>query len=157
MADIFSRSKRSAVMSRVRSAGNESTELRLITLMRSAGITGWRRHHKLPGTPDFVFCRQRLAIFVDGCFWHGCPRCYRRPESNRKFWDAKKAKNQARDRKVKTALRKRCWRVLRIWEHDLKNPKRCLGRISAAIQTTAGPCFGIHSRHDKGHPPVPTH
>ena len=58
-------------------------------------------------------------MFVDGCFWHGCPRCYTRPKTNRKFWDAKFTRSYARDRQVNRELRKLGWRVLRIWEHDL--------------------------------------
>jgi DNA mismatch endonuclease (patch repair protein) len=137
MADVFTKTKRSQVMALIRGHANRSTEMRLIALMRAAGITGWRRGQSLPGRPDFVFRADRVALFVDGCFWHGCPKCYRRPDSNRKYWDAKVLRNRSRDREVKIALRKRGWRVLRIWEHDLKNPKRCLGRISKAIQTPA--------------------
>jgi len=73
MADIYDREKRSEVMSRVRGSGNRSTELRLIAIFRKHSITGWRRNQRLPGLPDFVFPKQRLAVFVDGCFWHGCP------------------------------------------------------------------------------------
>jgi DNA mismatch endonuclease (patch repair protein) len=131
MTDVFSMAKRSEVMSRIRSCGNKDTELRLIKLFRKAGITGWRRHQKLMGKPDFVFRGDRIAVFVDGCFWHGCPQCYRRPSSNRKYWDAKLTRNRQRDRSVTLLLRKNGWRVLRIWEHELslKNEKRCIRRI----------------------------
>jgi DNA mismatch endonuclease (patch repair protein) len=80
----------------------------------------------LPGRPDFVFRRQHVCVFVDGCFWHGCPRCYRRPSSNRKYWDEKVKRNRARDRRVNQELRRRGWRVLRFWEHDLEKPNRIL-------------------------------
>ncbi|HRZ81636.1 MAG TPA: very short patch repair endonuclease, partial [Candidatus Hydrogenedentes bacterium] len=79
MTDVFTKEKRSEVMSRIRSRGNLRTELRLIEIMRGAGITGWRRGQPVLGRPDFVFRRERVAVFVDGCFWHGCPKCYRRP------------------------------------------------------------------------------
>ena len=69
--------------------------------------------------PDFVFRELRVAVFVDGCFWHGCPKCYIRPGQNRKFWDAKHAGNKERDRKVNRALKAAGWRVLRIWEHEM--------------------------------------
>lgn len=82
MTDIWNKEKRSEVMSRIRSQGNKVTELRLISIFREARITGWRRKQPLLGKPDFVFRQQRLAVFVDGCFWHGCPKCYRRPSSN---------------------------------------------------------------------------
>ena len=107
MTDIFTRKKRSAVMSAIRSRGNAATELRLIALFRAHGITGWRRGSKLTGKPDFVFPRLpasprlrrtgKLAVFVDGCFWHGCPRHATRPKTNAAFWRKKIAANQARD------------------------------------------------------------
>lgn len=89
MADIWSKKKRSEVMSLIRSRGNKETELRLIAIFREHGITGWRRNQALFGKPDFTFRRERVVVFVDGCFWHGCPKCYKRPKSNRKFWDPK--------------------------------------------------------------------
>jgi len=74
--------------------------------------------------PDFVFRELRVAVFVDGCFWHGCPRCYIRPGQNRKFWDAKHATNKERDRKVNRALKAAGWTVLRLWEHELALKRR---------------------------------
>lgn len=135
MADVFSESKRSEVMSCIRGSGNKDTELRLIAIFKAHHITGWRRNSKLPGRPDFVFPPQRLTVFVDGCYWHGCPKHYRRPKSNRKFWDAKIVRNKARDREVKRLLKAKGWRVLRIWEHALsrKNEKRTLTRIRRAL------------------------
>ncbi|MDZ4200932.1 MAG: hypothetical protein U1C96_02160 [Gallionella sp.] len=100
MADIWSKQKRSEVMSLIRSGGNKATELRLIRIFREYGITGWRRNQPLLGKPDFTFRRGRIVVFVDGCFWHGCPKCYKRPKSNRKYWDAKIAANRKRDRYV---------------------------------------------------------
>ena len=131
MTDVFTAAKRSEVMSRIRSRGNKDTELRLIQIFRKAGIKGWRRNQKLVGNPDFVFPAVGVAVLVDGCFWHGCPRCYRRPSSNREYWDAKIARNRQRDRDVTSSLRRLGWRVLRIWEHDLtsRNEARCLRRI----------------------------
>lgn len=119
MADVWSKRKRSEVMSLIRSHGNKATELRLIDLFKAQGITGWRRKQKLPGRPDFVFRNERLCVFVDGCFWHGCPKCYRRPGSNRAYWDAKVERNRMRDRQVTRELRSADWQVLRIWEHQL--------------------------------------
>ena len=111
---------RSQLMARVRGRGNKSTEEKLARLFRKAGITGWRRHLRLPGTPDFAFPKLRFALFVDGCFWHGCPRCYTRPKTNRAFWDKKLRDNRARDRKVTRELRDQGWSVLRIWSHSLR-------------------------------------
>lgn len=133
MADMWSKETRSAVMAAIRSRGNKETELALVSLLRVSKISGWRRHTKLKGTPDFAFPRAKLAVFVDGCFWHGCPRCYRRPTSNRKFWDAKVERNKRRDREVGKVLRRLGWKVVRIWAHQLKKPKTVLGRISRAL------------------------
>ena len=127
---------RSQLMSRIRSRGNKNTELALIKLLSQHHITGWRRNQKVFGNPDFIFRRSRLAIFVDGCFWHGCPKCYIRPRSNKAFWDDKFARNKTRDSRVNRELRKLGWRVVRIWEHDL--PRRsgmCIRRIQAALKS----------------------
>src|ERR1041385_8134887 len=79
---------RSFVMSRVRSRGNRSTELRFIELMKMASVRGWRRNSQLLGRPDFVFQSEKVAVFIDGCFWHNCPRCVRKPRTNSKYWSA---------------------------------------------------------------------
>src|ERR1017187_490952 len=153
MSDVFTKAKRSEVMSRIRSRGNAATELALAKLFRRHGITGWRRHvplsvrssrgdeaqtkkrqsktgnPKLIGAssrrllrvrPDFIFRQARLAIFVDGCFWHGWPKHGTKPKGNAAFWKKKFARNLARDRLVNRALRSANWRVLRIWEHTLR-------------------------------------
>jgi DNA mismatch endonuclease (patch repair protein) len=132
MADIFTKKKRSAVMSAIRSRDNTSTELRLIAIFRNHGITGWRRGSKLTGRPDFVFPKLKLAVFVDGCFWHGCPRHAVRPKTNAAFWRAKITGNRTRDRRVNRLLRAQGWTVLRVWEHALarKNEGRLLARLA---------------------------
>jgi len=135
MADVFTRAKRSAVMARIRSSGNRATELRLIALMRDRGITGWRRNAPVFGKPDFVFRRERVAVFVDGCFWHGCPKHATKPATRAGWWAAKLARNKARDRTVTRFLRKAGWRVLRIWECDLApgNRPRTARRVARAL------------------------
>lgn len=133
MADIFSRVKRSRVMAAIRSRGNKETELRLRKLFRMASITGWRRHLKIPGNPDFVFRRLRLAVFVDGCFWHACPQHGRRPDSNPTYWLPKLERTRARDASATQLLRRRGWTVLRIWEHELRHEERVLARCMAAL------------------------
>lgn len=133
MADIWGEQKRSEVMSLIRSRGNESTELHLIEIFRELGITGWRRNQTLLGKPDFTFRRERVILFVDGCFWHGCPRFYRRPGSNREYWDAKIAANRKRDRHVSRELRRLGWQVVRIWQHQLNKPSRVAGRVIRAL------------------------
>ncbi len=134
MADVFTKQKRSEVMSRIRSHGNKGTELALIAIFRAHGVTGWRRHWPLPGKPDFVFPRERLAVFVDGCFWHACPKHATWPKNNAEFWKAKLDRNASRDRKVTRDLKKAGWRVLRLWEHALKHPTRVAGRVGRALE-----------------------
>lgn len=120
MTDVFTKLKRSDVMSRIRAAGNKDTEIRLIQVFRTSGITGWRRGSKLPGKPDFVFPKLKTAVFVDGCFWHGCPRHFIKPKGNAAFWRKKIQTNRARDRKVNRTLRSMGWKVVRVWQHELK-------------------------------------
>jgi DNA mismatch endonuclease (patch repair protein) len=105
MADVFTTRKRSEIMSRVRSKGNQSTEIRLLSLLRKTRIKGWRRNWPLFGRPDLVFPRQRVAIFVDGCFWHSCPLHRTKPQTNKQFWERKLARNVARDSLVKRRLK----------------------------------------------------
>jgi DNA mismatch endonuclease (patch repair protein) len=121
MPDVFTTTKRSQVMSRIRARGNRDTELKIITLFRQRQITGWRRNARVFGKPDFVFPRDKIAVFVDGCFWHrhkGCKFSYT-PKSHIEFWLPKFQKNVTRDRLVTRKLRKAGWQVLRIWECDL--------------------------------------
>ena len=102
----------------------------LAKFFRRNKITGWRRHleirkaeagnWKFSVRPDFVFLRPKLAVFVDGCFWHGCPKHGTQPKGNAKYWRKKISNNQIRDRTVVRTLRKSGWQVLRIWEHDLR-------------------------------------
>jgi DNA mismatch endonuclease (patch repair protein) len=111
MADVFSKRKRSQVMAAIRSKGNKDTEIKLISILRMHGISGWRRNQRLPGKPDFVFRRKRLAVFVDGCFWHGCRWHCRMPKSRPGFWKPKIARNKVRDGEVARILRKQGWAV----------------------------------------------
>ena len=147
MPDVFTKAKRSAVMSRIRSRGNARTELALVRVFRALRITGWRRHVSLAlqvqgpkpklqsrggrVRPDFVFRKQRAAVFVDGCFWHGCPQHGTKPRGNAAFWRKKFAANVARDRRVTRSLRRAGWRVLRIWEHELARKREA--RLAARL------------------------
>src|ERR1700683_1098148 len=128
--DIFDKSKRSEVMAKVRSRGNASTELRMMKLFRDSGIKGWRRHLTIPGRPDFAFPKAKLAVFVDGCFWHGCPSCYSAPQSSKAFWKIKLSNNITRDLAVTNQLRSEGWKVLRVWECQLMKPKAFLRRVA---------------------------
>lgn len=110
---------RSQLMSRIRSRNNKKTELALRRVLQAHALSGWRRHQRLPGRPDFVFRVEKLAVFVDGCFWHGCPQHYRPPTTRRTFWRTKVEQNRTRDRRVSRELRKIGWKVLRLWECEL--------------------------------------
>jgi DNA mismatch endonuclease (patch repair protein) len=120
--DTVSRKTRSEIMSKVRSHGNRSTERKLRSSLAGSGISGYKLNlTSLPGVPDFVFPTEKVALFVDGCFWHGCPQCYRRPHSSRKYWDEKVTRNIKRDRKNRALLREMGWVPVRIWEHSLNS------------------------------------
>jgi len=153
MADVFTAAKRSEVMSKIRGSGNRSTELRAIALFRHGKVYGWRRGQPLPGKPDFTFPSHRLAVFIDGCFWHGCPRHFRAPIGNADFWSAKISRNRLRDGKVSRQLRARGWSVIRVWEHELRSERsraRLLARILRKMRI-AFPDSGIRdSKAEKG-------
>ncbi len=123
-------------MASVKSRDAKSTELKFISLLKKKGITGWRRNYPLTGKPDVVFSRFKIAVFIDGCFWHGCPRHCRMPSSNVNYWKNKIEKNKIRDKKITKALKMRGWQVIRIWEHEIKTGKlnRKLRQIKIAQQ-----------------------
>jgi DNA mismatch endonuclease (patch repair protein) len=138
MADTLTPIERSKRMALVRSSGNKRTELRLIEQMRLIGLKGWRRNQNIFGRPDFVWRKERLAVFVDGCFWHCCPKHTRIPKSRREFWVPKLARNQNRDRIVNRNLRKSGWTVIRFWECEIGTGKveRKLRKLGALLEST---------------------
>ncbi len=120
-------------MSRIRS-GHTGLEQRLEALMRTIGLKSYvRSPANVVGKPDFVFRRRRLALFLDSCFWHGCPRHLRMPKSNLNYWRQKIANNRQRDVRQRRALKKQGWQVMRIWEHELKNPQRVLTKLTRIL------------------------
>ncbi|MGB0581577.1 MAG: very short patch repair endonuclease [Limisphaerales bacterium] len=129
----FSQSRRQ-IMQSIRGKGNKTTEMRMVAIFRELGITGWRRHQKLPGKPDFVFRKSKVAVFVDGCFWHGCPRCYQAPQTRSEFWRNKVETNQRRDRRVSRQLRDMGWSVHRFWECRLKDSCLVWNRLHGLFQ-----------------------
>jgi DNA mismatch endonuclease, patch repair protein len=134
-ATTFGGLSRSVLMSRIRSKRNVTTELKLVSLMCAAHLHGWRRNFPLLGNPDFVFLKSRLAVFVDGCFWHGhaCGRNLS-PKRNASLWQQKIDGNRRRDRRNAKSLRAAGWRVIRIWECTLKRrPEFCIRRIQRAL------------------------
>jgi DNA mismatch endonuclease (patch repair protein) len=136
MTDVFSKQERSSIMSKNRGSGNRSTEWRLRARLVAARISGWRVNARdVYGKPDFVFDAEKIAIFVDGCFWHGCPRkCRNIPATNHEFWLKKIEDNKKRDRVVSRRLRKEGWHIIRFWEHRLrKEPEKCLELIKREL------------------------
>lgn len=128
---------RSKAMAAVKGKHNRTTEIQFRMALVRAGITGWLTHTNLPGKPDVYFPKARIAIFLDGCFWHGCGRCGHVPKTNSLFWATKIGRNQERDRRNSRLLRKQGISVIRAWEHALKNPdqlQRILRRIEAILE-----------------------
>ena len=110
-------------MSKIRSRNNRDTELALVGVFHENKIKGWRRQQSMFGKPDFVFPTSRMAVFVDGCFWHSCPKCRLIPRQNAPFWKKKLSANRLRDKIVNRTLGRRGWKVIRIWECDLNRGK----------------------------------
>lgn len=132
MADVLTARQRSFCMSRIRGA-DTAPEVRLRKSLWALGLK-YRLRSRLPGRPDMVLARWRVVVFVDGCFWHQCPRHSVRPKSNAQFWRSKLEGNVARDRRVTAELKKLGWRVIRIWEHDVeKDVVRAARRLHLRI------------------------
>jgi DNA mismatch endonuclease (patch repair protein) len=136
MSDTFSPEKRSDIMRRVKSSRNKSTEERLISVFHELHITGWRRNYKVKGHPDFVFPKQKIAVFVDGCFWHGHDCRNTRPANHAEYWARKRERNIQHDKDITTLFETRGWTVIRIWECELK--KKNLSHTTAKLQNMLG-------------------
>lgn len=121
MPEHIDAAARSEIMRSVKSQGNRSTEKKFATLLRKNKIHGWRRQYQIIGRPDFVFTKQRLVIFIDGCFWHG-HKCKTIPVQNSVYWLKKIQSNMKRDQRVSRSLRQEGWHVIRIWECALEKP-----------------------------------
>ena len=120
MADVVNAEKRKEIMSKVKSTRNKSTELKLIALFHEHGIKGWRRNYNVKGHPDFILLREKIAVFVDGCFWHGHNCRSIHPQTNADYWEKKISYNQEHDRVITMLFENRGWTVIRIWECSLK-------------------------------------
>ena len=103
-------------MSRIRSSGTKP-ELKVKSVLRALGFA---YQPKMYGNPDFANKKQKIAIFIDGCFWHGCKKHFKLPEQNRKYWLLKIKGNMNRDKEISRNLKKAGWNVIRVWEHELK-------------------------------------
>ena len=134
--DVFEKAKRSDIMRRVKSENNRSTEQKLIRFFKENGIKGWRRNYPVIGKPDFVFLQKRIAIFTDGCFWHGHDCRNTRPSDTREYWDKKRERNIRRDKEITALFQDRGWRVIRIWECEFKkkNAERLRERLAPLLE-----------------------
>jgi DNA mismatch endonuclease (patch repair protein) len=132
--DTVPKEIRSKIMAAVRSEGNRTTEVVLGKLLWTAGLWGYRKHWPVTGKPDFAWPGRKVAVFVDGCFWHGCAKCRSLPTSNVEFWRNKIETNQKRDRRITRLLRRQGWKVVRIWECCVKRPS-ALRRIARLVES----------------------
>jgi DNA mismatch endonuclease (patch repair protein) len=132
---------RSDNMRAIKASSNPSTEKRLRALLIRNRISAWKlRQGSVPGTPDFFFENKRAAVFVDGCFWHGCPKCGHVPKANRSYWVNKLERNKQRDVRIRSFLRRNGIRVLRVWECELRcSPASCVKRILNALESSTRP------------------
>jgi len=131
--DNHTKSQRSYNMSQIKGR-NTGAEVRFRRELFKKGIKGYRISVKIPGKPDIVFTRLKLAIFVDGCFWHKCPNCFSFPKSNRTFWKNKIEDNVLRDKTINKELKRLGFKVLRIWEHDLeKDMRKCVNKVETRL------------------------
>lgn len=126
MVDVFDKEKRSTIMRNIKSKGNKSTELAFIKIFYHQKITGWKRGYSVKGHPGFVFLNKKIAIFVDGCFWHGHSCKNLTPKSNDTYWSKKINDNIKRDIEITELFNRRGWRVIRIWECELKKNNRAV-------------------------------
>jgi len=134
MTDVLTQEQRKFNMSRIR-AKNTKPEVKLRKLLYDQGIKGYRIHHNLLGKPDIVFTKKKIAIFIDGCFWHKCPVCFQEPETRKEFWMKKIGSNVERDLKNTQKLQEEGWIVLRFWEHEIrKTPDDVVQKILQFLQ-----------------------
>ena len=134
MTDVLTKAQRKYNMSMIKSK-NTKPEIKLRKYLWSNGLRGYRIHPKLKGKPDIVYTKHKLVIFIDGCFWHKCPKCFKLPKSNVAFWQNKINENVIRDKKTKIVLKKEGWIVLRFWEHEVeKDVEKVYTRIKSAIK-----------------------
>jgi len=129
VTDVLTKEQRSYNMSRIKGK-NTKPELTVRKLLSSKGIRGYRTHYKIIGKPDIVFPSKKIVIFIDGCFWHKCPKCFVEPKTRREFWMNKINENVKRDKEVNKILKEDGWKVLRFWEHEVKTmPEKVINTI----------------------------
>ncbi len=133
MPDSISKEKRREIMSKIKSK-NTKLEIEFRKKLWNKNLK-YRLHYKISGKPDLVFVSKKIAVFVDSCFWHKCPKHFRQPKSRLAYWKPKIERNTTRDKKVNEMLKNEGWKVLRFWEHEIKkNPERCVKKIENALK-----------------------
>ncbi|MEZ7892706.1 MAG: very short patch repair endonuclease [Candidatus Wallbacteria bacterium] len=139
MTDTVDKQTRSKIMQKVKSF-DTSIEVKLRKELWKHEIKGWRKNYKkLIGKPDIVFTKYKIAIFINGCFWHGCPKCYRLPQTNKKYWINKVNKNTLRDKNNIKILMKIGWTVINFWEHEINNNiLKCINKIKKNLKIKKG-------------------
>lgn len=135
MADKFDKATRSRIMAAIKGK-NTSPEMKVRRLLWGMG-NRYRIHDRtVHGTPDISIKKKKVAIFIDGCFWHGCGNCYREPKSNVNYWREKIVKNKKRRKAVLESLRKEQWTVMQFWEHEISpSPEIVAGKINSMLMS----------------------
>lgn len=134
MTDVLTKKQRSFNMSQIKSKDTKP-ELLLKKVLSLNKIRNFRTGYPLPGKPDVVFTKSKLAIFIDGCFWHKCPECFVKPATRSKFWQEKIKGNIRRDKQVNEKIRSLGWQVLRFWEHEINSkPEKVVKNIAKKIR-----------------------
>jgi DNA mismatch endonuclease (patch repair protein) len=133
MADTFTKEERSRIMAKVGSKDTKP-EVAFRRMLYRGGVR-YRLHYPIDGKPDIAIPSRRVAVFIDGCFWHRCPKCFRAPASNKRYWNLKIERNVRRDRAVNRSLKSQGWQVIRAWEHEVRDkPKAAVKRVIASLR-----------------------
>jgi DNA mismatch endonuclease, patch repair protein len=147
--DVLNKSQRSYNMSQIR-AKNTTPEIKLRKALFRNGLRGYKIHYNLEGKPDIVFTKYKIAIFIDGCFWHKCPKCFVEPKTRTDYWLKKIEKNKQRDKIVNKKLKNEGWFILRFWEHQIeKEVDNVLGYIQMELKKINA---GQNYKPQKEHP-----
>jgi len=133
MADVHTKKQRSYNMSKIK-CRDTKPEILLRKFLFASGVRGYRVNYRIKGKPDIVFLGKKIAVFVHGCFWHKCPKCFQKPATNKAFWLDKINSNVKRDKEINAVLNKLGWKVMRFWEHDIiRNSERCCKKILCEV------------------------
>jgi DNA mismatch endonuclease, patch repair protein len=147
MPDKFSKEVRSEIMSKIRSTGTK-LETAVMDSLEERGLPFERNDKLLFGVPDISFREIKTVVFIDSCFWHGCPEHYKRPQSNHEYWDKKYKRNTSRDIKVNEWYDKYGWGIMRVWEHELKED---FESVIEEIVEFVDECRRVAEREDDSH------